>query len=190
MVNQLHTFDVYLTDPEETLVSLVILYTWYRHHGWQIKSYRGWNMHSKIQAVITSPRWNDLRSWFTVHIVTALLLRLNRSNWGKQSDFNPDPFVSWITAVPHLHPCPWPGVCGQPLLCCGPCCRCVCFRDCQTSAAFCREEWRLRSRASSRAGGPLLDGSWMSIWESAETNHTSDLRQIIHHVFTMTSLYL
>lgn len=124
------------------------------------------------------------------YVVTALLSRLNRSRWGKQSDLNPDPFVSRITAVPHLHPCPWPGVCGQPLLCCGPCCRCVCFRDCQTSAAFCREEWRLRSRASSRAGGPLLDGSWMSIWESAETNHTSDLQPIIHRVFTMTTLYL
>lgn len=72
----------------------------------------------------------------------------------------------------HLHPCLWPGACGQPLLCCALCCRCVCFQGCQTSWAFCREEWRPRSLASFHAGGPLLDGSWTSIWESADTNQT------------------
>lgn len=76
----------------------------------------------------------------------------------------------WITIVSHLHLCLWPGVCGKPLSCCGPCCPCVCSRDCQTCGAFCREGWHPRSRrASSRAGGPLLGGSWTSIWEPAET---------------------
>lgn len=117
MIDQLHTFDVYLMDPEETCtpVPQVILYTWYLDHGEQIKSYRGWNTHCKIQAVITSHRWNDLHRWFTVHAVTALLLRLNRSNWGKQSDFNPDPFVSRIKP-PSLTSIPVPGpVCVDSL---------------------------------------------------------------------------
>lgn len=65
----------------------------------------------------------------------------------------------------HLHPCLWPGVCGQLWVCCALCRRCVCFQDCRTSWAFCREEWHLRSRASFHVDGPLLDGSSMNIWE-------------------------
>lgn len=105
-----------------------------------------------------------------------------RPNWKQPFEWNPDPCrFHWITIVSHLHPCPWPGVCGKPLSCCGPCCPRVCFRDCRTSGAFCREEWHPRSPASSRAGGPLLGGSWMSIWESADnkaTNQTSNCSKV------------
>lgn len=81
-------------------------------------------------------------------------------------------FLPSVISVPHLRLCLCPGVCGRPLLCRALCCRCVCSQGCQTSGAFCREEWHLRSLASFHAGGPLLDGSWMSIWESVDTSQT------------------
>lgn len=84
----------------------------------------------------------------------------------------PGPISASVTTVSHLLPCLWPGVYGQPSLCCGLCCRCVCFQGCQTSGAPCREEWHRWSLASFHAGGPLPDGSWTSIWAPVDTNQT------------------
>lgn len=87
--------------------------------------------------------------------------------WNK---FNLKPMPFSKVTVPYLHPCLWPDVCGQPLFCHAPHSQCVCFQGCQTFWAFWREEWHLRTLASSRVGGPLQGGSWMSIWEPEDRN--------------------